>query len=369
MSVPDILARRGQRRILSIDGGGIRGLVALGALKVIETVLTNKSGKENFRLADYFDLIAGTSTGAVIAAGLSIGLSVDEIRTLYIANAAAIFTRSGAFQRLRSKFKTEGFTRTLQNIFGEETLGSDRLRTLVLLVMQNATTDSPWLITNNPLAKYNQRSLPDCNLDIPIWKLVRASAAAPTFFAPEEVNIGDQRFTFIDGAMTPYNNPSFQAFLIATLGPYRLSWPTGIDKLLLVSVGTGNVPHAAVNIRVKDMNLLYFAKTVPLVQLGAASVEQDLLCRAFGWCRVGEPIDSEIGDLIDTPGPVDPKLFTYMRYNLTLTPKAFAAYGLTNIDPDALGLDAITYMTQLTEAGEYLGRQVRDEQFSNFPPL
>jgi hypothetical protein len=235
--------------------------------------------------------------------------------------------------------------------------------------MQNATTDSPWLITNNPLAKYNERSLPDCNLDIPIWKLVRASAAAPTFFAPEEVYIGKQRFTFIDGAMTPYNNPSFQAFLTATLGPYRLSWPTGVDKLLLVSVGTGNTPHAAANIRASDMNLLYFAKTMPLVQLGAASVEQDLLCRAFGWCRVGEPIDSEIGDLIDTPGPVDPKLFTYMRYNLTLTPKAFAAYGLANIDPEALSLDAITYMTQLTEAGEYLGRQVREEHFREFPPL
>jgi patatin-like phospholipase/acyl hydrolase len=368
VSVHEILSREGKRRILAIDGGGIRGLVALGALEEIERILKTQSGTADFRLANYFDLIAGTSTGAVIAAGLAIGLSVAKIRTFYEANAAAIFARSRLSERLRSKYDSEGLTQTLKQIFGEETLGSDRLQTLVLFVMQNASTDSPWLVTNNPNAKYNDRSREDCNLNLPIWQLVRASAAAPTFFAPEEVQLGKQNFAFIDGATTPYNNPSFQAFLIATLDRYRLSWSTGIDQMLLVSVGTGAVLHEAADIPVRDMNILYVAKTMPLVQIGAASVEQDLLCRVFGRCLVGEPIDSEVDDLIDSNGPVQPKLFTYLRYNLTLTAKAFAKYNLSHIDPDALGLDAIDYMAQLTETGVFLGRQVRPEHFAQFAP-
>jgi patatin-like phospholipase/acyl hydrolase len=80
MSVDEILLRSGQRRILAIDGGGVRGLVALGALEEIERILMVQSGRADFRLANYFDLIAGTSTGAVVAVGLSIGLSVAEMK-------------------------------------------------------------------------------------------------------------------------------------------------------------------------------------------------------------------------------------------------------------------------------------------------
>jgi hypothetical protein len=61
------------------------------------------------------------------------------------------------------------------------TLGDDGLRTLLMMVMRNVTTDSPWPVTNNPLAKYNDRARPDCNLKLPLWQLVRASTAAPTF--------------------------------------------------------------------------------------------------------------------------------------------------------------------------------------------
>jgi len=367
MSVDEILLRSGQRRILAIDGGGVRGLVALGALEEIERILMVQSGKADFRLANYFDLIAGTSTGAVVAVGLSIGLSVAEMKNFYLTNAAEIFVRSSLSERLWNKYRAEGLAAKLQEIFGDATLGSDRLRTLVLFVMQNASTDSPWLVTNNPRAMYNDQALPDCNLRLPIWQLVRASAAAPTFFAPEEVKIGDRSFTFIDGATTPYNNPAFQAFLIATLDRYGLQWRTGTDQLLLVSVGTGAAPREAIGVSARDMNLLYVAKNLPLVQMGAAAVEQDLLCRVFGNCLVGEPIDSEVGDLIGSHGPASPKLFTYLRYNLTLTPKAFAGYALSHIDPAALELDAITRMSELLEVGTFLAQRVRPEHFADFP--
>ena len=56
-----------------------------------------------------------------------------------------------------------------------------------MMVMRNHSTDSPWPVSNNPYAKYNDRSRDDCNLDLPLWQLVRASTAAPTYFPPEVV--------------------------------------------------------------------------------------------------------------------------------------------------------------------------------------
>src|SRR5947199_2591850 len=74
----------GPKRILALDGGGLRGIFTLGILKSIEDVLRKRHGNdEAFRLSDYFDLIAGTSTGAIIAATLAMGWSVDEIVNKY----------------------------------------------------------------------------------------------------------------------------------------------------------------------------------------------------------------------------------------------------------------------------------------------
>jgi patatin-like phospholipase/acyl hydrolase len=73
----------------------------------------------------------------------------------------------------------------MRDIIGEDmTLGSDKLQTLLLLVLRSATTDSPWPLSNNPSAKYNDRNRADCNLLLPLWQLVRASTAAPTYFHP-----------------------------------------------------------------------------------------------------------------------------------------------------------------------------------------
>ena len=81
-----------------------------------------------------------------------------------------------------------------------------------MMVMRNATTDSPWPLSNNPKAKYNDAARADCNLKLPLWQLVRASTAAPTYFPPEVVRVG-RDFIFVDGAVTMYNNPAFQLFL------------------------------------------------------------------------------------------------------------------------------------------------------------
>ena len=88
----DRFNKPGPKKILSLDGGGIRGALTFGYLKKLEDILKAKfPDKPDFRLCDYFDLIGGTSTGAIIAASLAIGKTVDEITKLYMDLGGKIF--------------------------------------------------------------------------------------------------------------------------------------------------------------------------------------------------------------------------------------------------------------------------------------
>ncbi|NJL18434.1 MAG: patatin, partial [Nitrospira sp.] len=261
-----------------------------------------------FRLAHFFDFVAGTSTGAIIAACVSSGMAVPEIREFYESSGEQMFDkvfRLNVFKRFRTKYGDQKLAEKLQTVFGKDTtLGSEKLQTVLMMVMRNATTDSPWPVSNNPFAKYNQRERKDCNLNIPLWQLIRASTAAPVFFPPEVVTFApntsnEYQFIFVDGGITMYNNPAFQAFLMATVEPYKMGWATGEDQLLVVSVGTGTSPKANADLAPDEMNLVYNATSLPSALMFAALNEQDLLCRVFGKCLAGDPLDrfTDVGDL------------------------------------------------------------------------
>ena len=373
MTLTDRLATSGPRKLLALDGGGIRGLITIEVLAEIERLLREESGAgDELVLADYFDYIAGTSTGAIIATCLSVGMPVSKIRDFYVENAADMFDKARLLERFRFKYQDDRLAARLRKELGEETtLGSEQLRTLLLIVMRNATTDSPWPISNNPAAMYNlvRPGLTFRNLDIPLWQLVRASTAAPTFFPPEVIDIGGAKpFVFVDGGVTMYNNPAFQLFLMATLEPYNLCWATGEDEMLLVSVGTGTNPRANENLQPGEMNLLYNAGSIPAALMGAALNEQDLLCRVFGRRLEGDRIDREIGDLATTKGPVEPRLFTYVRYNAELTAEGLATLGVPDVDPAHVQrLDSIAHVAELQKVGQAVAKRVRPEHFAGFP--
>jgi len=382
----NLIARIGQegpKKLLAIDGGGIRGVLALEILQKIEDMLKSKSGRADFRLADYFDYIAGTSTGGIIAAGLSIGMSVEEILAFYQEAGGQMFVKANLLRRLRYKFEDEPLAAQLKQVFeAGTTLGSEELRTLLLLVMRNASTDSPWPISNNPYAKYNDRARPDCNLDLPLWQLVRASTAAPTYFPPEVIvmspgTAAEREIVCVDGGVTMYNNPAFQMFLMATLDRYwaakpEARWRTGPDRMLIVSVGTGTSPDARQGLEPGEMNLLFNATTVPAALMFAALNEQDLLCRVFGDCRAGDPIDREVGDLIGSAGPLRPeqKLFTYLRYNAELTREGLDALGCRDIEPASVQqLDSIDSISDLRRVGKKVAEtKVLERHFEGFLP-
>jgi hypothetical protein len=175
-----------------------------------------------------------------------------------------------------------------------------------MVVTRNATTDSAWPISSNPDAKYNQIGRDYCNLEFPLWKLVRASTAAPTFFPPEIVSMegkaGTRRFVFVDGGTTAYNNPAFLLYKMATAPQYGLGWPSGERNLLIVSVGTGSAPVKGPTFEDPEMNLLSNAITTLKSVLYQAQVDQDISCRTIGRCVHGGFLDREVQDLIPIEG-------------------------------------------------------------------
>jgi predicted acylesterase/phospholipase RssA len=366
-------------RLLALDGGGIRGIITIEVLAEIERVLQQALGRDDtFALADYFDYVGGTSTGAVIAACLSLGMRVSKVRQFYFDSAELMFSKSSIFDRLKYKFEDEPLALKLRSEFqamtgetktNEPTLGSAGLKTLLMMVMRNATTDSPWTISNNPQAKYNDRRRPDCNLELPLWQLVRASTAAPTYFPPEQIAIGRNNFVFVDGGVTTYNNPAFQVFLMATAEPYNLRWKTSAPEgMLLVSIGTGTSPQTNGTLQPDDMNLLFNATTIPSALMFAALNEQDFLCRVFGQCLAGDLLDRELGDMIGKSGPLERKLFTYVRYNAELTREGLNSLGLDDIAPEAVQkLDSVAHKEDLKRVGAAVAKaKVKAAHFTNF---
>jgi predicted acylesterase/phospholipase RssA len=379
----------GPKRILSCDGGGIRGLMSVEVLARIEADLRAAYGKPDMVLADFFDLTCGTSTGAIVAACVSAGMTTAQMRSFYVDSGEQMFDKASLLKRLRYSYNSEPLALLLQRALNKALglpehgtpalLGDAGLRSLLLMVMRNHTTDSPWFVTNHPLAKYNDLARPDCNLNLPLWQLVRASTAAPTYFPPEVVVFGkgterEYPFIFVDGGITGYNNPAFLAFETATAAPYRVMWPTGTEQLLIVSVGTGKVPLDRPDDEASDLNLIMHAQTLPLALMNAATDGWDLACRTLGACRFGGAIDREVGDMLQPhAGPATsstPKLFTYVRYDPLLTRQGLDDLGLRDILPAHVQqLDSVQRIPDIRRVGvAYAEAAYRRAQLAPFVP-
>ena len=359
----------GPKRILSLDGGGVRGVLSLQILKRIESLLRDATRNPRLRLSEWFDFIGGTSTGAITAACLSIGMEARQVEDFYRTCAPDMFRRASLIQRLWYRYEKDRLSAKLREILGQETtLGSEKIGTLLLLMLRNATTDSAWPVSNNPRALYNDLTRTNCNLRLPLWQLVRASTAAPTYFPAELIRVGAWPFLFQDGGVTPFNNPAFQMFLMATAGPYRVGWEAAPESLLVVSVGTGATTSTNPNLSVFDLDLASTASAVPQALIAGMQMHADMLCRLFGDCRFGLPLDREVGDLMGASAPGGRKLFNYVRYDTALTAETLACLGLGRIRAERiLPLDSYASIAELAEVGQAIAdSQVHTAHFDGF---
>ncbi len=357
------------KRILALDGGGIRGVFSMEILLRMQEMLRAHTGSPKLVLADHFDFFAGTSTGAIIATCLSWGMEVEKILDLYVEQGQKMFQRvpwSHPIKRMFfARYDPKPLTEILRRLFSEDgmgvepaLLGTKLLRGTLLVVVRNQTTGSAWPLTNNPNAMYNDRTLPYCNLNIPLWRVVRASTAAPVYFDPEEITLGDQKYVFVDGSITPYNNPSLIAALTAVLPPYNLGWEPGADKIRLISVGTIRVTSAAFQTSARKMGLFYNLPRIPAALIQGIALQQDFICRCLGDCLFGEQLDREVGDLIglELPGT---KWFSYVRYNQSFLGKE--AQEMLAKSSDVAKLDAVHAIPLLREMGREYAKKIKIE--------
>ncbi len=313
----------GPKRMLALDGGGVRGILSIAILEAIEASLERLHGAP-VRLCDHFDLIGGTSTGAIIATGLALGHSAREMRAFYHKLAPQIFRKPFfRFPGWQSQFDAEALRRQLIGIIGERTLDTPDLQTGLAITLKRIDASSSWVLTNNPRSKFWENPADKAflgNRHYSLANVVRASTAAPHYFDPQSIAIvdGEPPALFVDGGLTPHNDPSLQLFLLASLPGYRLNWPLGADKLTIVSIGAGGFRDR--------QNALAMAKassiTIALRSLMQQIPDnQALTLSLMSWLGAGGgpdwPINSEVGSLADVAPPFG-ALFKYRRYDVRL---------------------------------------------------
>lgn len=237
-------------RILSLDGGGIRGIISCVILKYIEEQL-QKQDNPNAKIGDYFDLLAGTSTGGLIAALLlfpdekqQAKFSVEQALNLYAKRGQAIFNVPffqhllNPFGLLKEKISDRNIELQLDEVFG-------------ILELKDLTR--PCLITSYDITARKALLFTSHNANQPLKNfyvkdVCRATSAAPTYFEPAQIkSFYNEQFTLIDGGVYA-NNPALCAYAEARKINFstvlndiqKPDLPTMSD-MIIVSIGTGTV--------------------------------------------------------------------------------------------------------------------------------
>lgn len=276
--------------ILSIDGGGLRGVYAVA-------ILAQMQEEMGIDFSETFDLIAGTSTGAIIASGLAMGISANTILEMYQEQGAFIFKKNFWGGIITPRYNRKYLEQVLGTIFGDQTFKDTKTRLMVTAT--NISDGMPWVFKSG----YNERLTRD--RDVKITDAVLASCSAPLYFNP----YGHDEGLLVDGGLWA-NNPAMAA-LVEALGH-------NIDikryKVRLLSIGTG--------INVKYYPLEWVEKQWGVSRWGMGLIEVILNMQAFS-------IEKYLGTIMNPEH--------YLRLNFELE--------------DKMEIDDISVMDTLIEKG------------------
>lgn len=231
-------------RVLSLSGGGLLGVISAAMLRRLEHLGRDAHG-ETYRLAHSFDLVGGTSTGAILATAVALGLSADEMVDFYLRDAPRGLVRRRFFvpgvtemfdtERLRSFFAKATKNRQIQ---------SDHLATDLAIVVKSMTDGAPYCVTSVPLDPGASASVLGANVATGAFELtdlLRASTAVPGLFAPQDLALGKDGTVHacVDGGLSPYHDPSELLFRYARhcqmiTGPVDTTRP-----IAMTAIGTG----------------------------------------------------------------------------------------------------------------------------------
>ncbi|MGK7927435.1 MAG: patatin-like phospholipase family protein, partial [Spirulina sp.] len=245
-------------KILSLDGGGMRGAISAKILQQVEIDLWEK---RKLKIHEYFDAIAGTSTGSILAAGLVKEKSAQELIDLYKQNGERIFPKPWTSNLpeplsliaglvFSPKYSHQGLEEVLQ-----EQLKNTPIKAIEKPIVHILAYDTFYRNTTQ-FTNFHPHLGDRWYDDISLWKICVASASAPTFFPPYELapedkeKFGDWKFPHIDGGVGA-NNPTLSMISEALLLSQHPDIPDEIkeernlkdltlEKIAVLSIGTGN---------------------------------------------------------------------------------------------------------------------------------
>lgn len=264
-------------RVLSLDGGGVRGYLTIGILEKIEQHLNEKEGTD-VPIGMRFDLIAGTSTGSIIAALLAKGLYASKIKKIYDDSMNTVFKKRNIFKRL---FQSKYCSSELKNIAEKELtdsetsglLGFNELKRDLLITSFNLETFKPKIFKSN----YSNKNY----LDYYVSDAIMSSTAAPSFF-PAYENVSNDKGIYIDGGVAA-NNPALIALIDAKHFDRKSkrgrSPIESLGSVSLLSIGTGKY---ATSLNLKglknspswDWAISFIKKTSPIKDVLFSSQEE-----------------------------------------------------------------------------------------------
>ena len=331
----------GPKRILAFDGGGVRGVISVAFAQRIEQLLTDEAKKKEesakqVRLCDAFDLIGGTSTGSIVATGLALGLTTGDMKRIYKEMAPRAFETGGyRIPFVQPKFDAGKLADEIAKIVGKRTLDDPKLETGLGVIAKRADTASVWLMSNSPRAPYWETDGERIgNRYYRLANLIRASTAAPTYFEPEWITIheGKEAGLFIDGGMSPHNNPALAMFMLSQLEAYGMRWATGTDKMTIVSIGTGSYRKPLGSLGYTQFTI---TKHALLTMMDDAQGFCLALLQWMGKCLTPWEINSEWHALAHDQLGGNP-LFRFLRYDVRLDAKWLKDHTGMTVTPEQL---------------------------------
>ncbi|MGP8308252.1 CBASS cGAMP-activated phospholipase [Vibrio sp. YIC-376] len=221
-----------RKRVLAMCGGGVRGLYSITLLSRWEQQLADHSGHKNLNIASYFDLLAGTSIGGILALGLASGKNARYLAKLLNDNRKVIFPQKrdwfGISLLCRAKYEVEPLRELLEKEFGDLTMGQLQSRCIIPAV--NISTGNPLMFKTGHLDEYvRDRKISVCDVAL-------STSAAPTYFPPHKCTSSTLNAYMCDGGLIA-NSPALIAFHEAV---HKLCWDQ--DSIHVLGIDALNAP-------------------------------------------------------------------------------------------------------------------------------
>ncbi|MDX2100449.1 MAG: patatin-like phospholipase family protein [Leptolyngbyaceae cyanobacterium bins.59] len=282
-------------RVLSLDGGGVRGLLAAIWLARLEQKL-------GAPVREYFDLVAGTSTGGIIACAVSLGIPAERMVQMYRDEADEVFPApsSRLWNRLSRtlseglsapRYSDRGLETVLKRIFGDARFGQLQVKP-TLLTSYDTLNRTAIVFKNTKQA----------HAELPVWEVCKSSASAPSYFPAHVMRLEGQDIPLVDGGVVA-NNPTACAIAegIRINESLPMTERVGLDQFIVASFGTGQTNRPISAREAREWGALEWALPIVDVLFDGSADSVDYIARQLiaegNYFRFQTPLDKAYDDL------------------------------------------------------------------------